>query len=66
MKSKFDWKLAVFIGVAFVAVYPIQQTLMFGTDSLLSVLLATGLTAAISVGIAYLAHRLLFGRKNSN
>jgi hypothetical protein len=66
MKNRADWKLIVLIGVIFLVLYPIEQKLMFGTESLFNVVLAIGLTTGISAGIAILVHRLLWGRKNSN
>jgi hypothetical protein len=66
MKIRADWKLAVLIGVFFLVLYPIGQKLMFGSESLLNVVLAIGLTTALSAGIAILAHHLVWGRKNSN
>jgi hypothetical protein len=65
MKNQANWKLIVLIGVIFLVLYPIEQKLIFGTESLFNVVLAAGLTAGISAGIAVLIHQLLWGRKNS-
>jgi len=66
MKNQAHWKLVVLIGVVFLMLYPIEQKLIFGTESLFNVILAAGLTAALSAGVAFLVRRLFWARKNSN
>ena len=64
MKNQGDWKLYVLMGVIFLILYPIQQRLLFGADSLVHIL-GAGLTGGISMSVAFAIQRLLFRPKKN-